>query len=284
MVLTREVVYIITSMNKIDRNSNNKIKTCIFFLIGLFFISGCNSDLTCPKKKYSEDKDTSIVSRSPNYKKDFSMEQSQFKQARQDMVETQIKYRGIKDTRLLKAMLKVKRHLFVPDNLQNLAYSDQPLPIREGQTISQPYIVAIMTELLNLDGDEKVLEIGTGSGYQAAILAELSKEVYSIEIVKSLAKQSEKLLIDLGYKNITVKCGDGYQGWKDHAPFDAIIVTCAPPYIPKPLLEQLAEGGRMVIPVGTYWQELKLLEKINSQIKSKSIIPVRFVPMTGGDR
>ncbi|MCK4917844.1 MAG: protein-L-isoaspartate O-methyltransferase, partial [Candidatus Omnitrophica bacterium] len=129
-----------------------------------------------------------------------------------------------------------------------------------------------------------VLEIGTGSGYQAAILAELSKEVYSIEIVKSLAKQSEKLLIDLGYKNITVKCGDGYQGWKDHAPFDAIIVTCAPPYIPKPLLEQLAEGGKMVIPVGTSSQELILLEKINSQIKSKSIIPVRFVPMTGGDR
>ncbi|MCK5288455.1 MAG: protein-L-isoaspartate(D-aspartate) O-methyltransferase [Candidatus Omnitrophica bacterium] len=212
------------------------------------------------------------------------MEQPRFKQARQDMVETQIKYRGIKDTRLLKAMLKVKRHLFVPDNLRNLAYHDKPLPIGEEQTISQPYIVAIMTELLNLDGNEKVLEIGTGSGYQAAILAELAKEVYSIEIVQSLAEQSEKLLEDLGYKNITVKYGDGYRGWEEHAPFDAIIVTCAPPYIPKPLLEQLAEGGRMVIPVGTYLQELKLLEKINSQIKSKSIIPVRFVPMTGGDR
>ena len=137
-----------------------------------------------------------------------------------------------------------------------------------------------MTELLNLDGDEKVLEIGTGSGYQAAILAELAKEVYTIEILEPLAKQSEKILNDLGYENIAVKCGDGYRCWEEHAPFDAIIVTCASPNIPQPLIEQLAEGGRMIIPVGTLWQELKLLEKLNGRIKTTSIIPVRFVPMT----
>ncbi|MCK4995129.1 MAG: protein-L-isoaspartate(D-aspartate) O-methyltransferase [Candidatus Omnitrophica bacterium] len=201
--------------------------------------------------------------------------------ARRDMVETQIKARGIKDERLLEAMFKVKRHLFVPAHLQNLAYSDGPLPIGKGQTISQPYIVAIMTELLNLNGDEKILEIGTGSGYQAAILAELAKEVYTIEILEPLAIQAEKTLEDLGYGNITVKCGDGYLGWLEHAPFDAIIVTCAPANIPQPLIEQLAEGGRMIIPVGVHWQELKLLEKVNGKIKTSSIIPVRFVPMTG---
>ncbi len=259
----------------------NGKKAAIVWLIGLFFISGCNNNLSSTTKKYSQEKDTSIVYRLPNNKKDFSMKQTHFIQARQDMVETQIKHRGIKDERLLKAMLKVKRHLFVPVHLQNSAYSDQPLPIGEGQTISQPYIVAIMTELLNLDSDKKVLEIGTGSGYQAAILAELAKEVYTIEILKPLAEQSEKILKDLGYRNVTVKCGDGYLGWEEHAPFDAIIVTCAPPYIPQPLLNQLAEGGKMVIPVGSLWQELKLLEKINSNIKSRNIIPVRFVPMTG---
>lgn len=204
-----------------------------------------------------------------------------FLSAREKMVKNQLKSRGIKDIRVLKAMLKVEREMFVPDEFRPFAYADQPLPIGEDQTISQPYIVALMTELLKLDGNEKVLEIGTGSGYQAAILAELAEEVYTIEIIEILAKRAENLLNELGYTNITVKCGDGYIGWKEHAPFDAIIVTCAPPYIPEPLIDQLAEGGRMVIPVGSLYQELKLLEKKNGGLKSESIVPVRFVPMTG---
>src|SRR3989338_2133518 len=176
-------------------------------------------------------------------------------------------------------MRKVKRHLFVPLMHRRLSYGDHPLPIGEGQTISQPYIVALMTELLELKGGEKVLEIGTGSGYQAAILAELVKEVYSIEILEPLAERSQKLLKELGYENIKVKHADGFLGWPEYAPFDAIIVTCAPKVIPPALLKQLAEGGRLVIPVGSHWQELKLLKKIEGKIVSKSIIPVRFVPM-----
>ncbi len=201
--------------------------------------------------------------------------------ARKRMVETQIVARGISDERVLDAMLKVERHKFVPIYSRAFAYADRPLPIGERQTISQPYIVALMTELLKLDGDERVLEIGTGSGYQAAVLAELCKEVYSIEILEPLTTRADKLLKSLGYKNITVKCGDGFIGWEEYAPFDGIIVTCAPEKVPEPLIEQLAEGGRMVIPVGDAWQELKLLEKKRGKIKSKSVIPVRFVPMTG---
>ena len=203
-----------------------------------------------------------------------------FAQQREQMVEDQIKARGIKDLRVLNAMLKVKRHLFVPSNIRNLAYEDRPLPIGEGQTISQPYIVALMTELLALKGRERVLEIGTGSGYQAAILAELVKEVYTIEILEPLARQSEGLLKELNYKNVKVKFGDGFLGWPEFSPFDGIIVTCAPEKIPPPLLEQLAEGGRLVIPVGTYWQDLKLVRKIKGTIKEEDIVPVRFVPMT----
>ncbi|MEA3368822.1 MAG: protein-L-isoaspartate(D-aspartate) O-methyltransferase [Candidatus Ratteibacteria bacterium] len=204
-----------------------------------------------------------------------------FNNRREEMVSSQIEARGIKNRALLKAMRRVKRHLFVPPQYRHLAYMDKPLPIGESQTISQPYIVALMTDLLRLKGDERVLEIGTGSGYQAAILAELTKEVYSIEIVEPLAKRAEKLLKELGYENIKVKCGDGYLGWEEYAPFEAIIITCAPPDIPQPLIEQLAEGGRMVVPLGVHWQELKLVEKLNGRIKTKSIIPVRFVPMTG---
>jgi protein-L-isoaspartate(D-aspartate) O-methyltransferase len=204
-----------------------------------------------------------------------------FKTMRERMVETQIKTRGVKDDRVLAAMLKVERHLFVPKDLQTSAYSDQPLPIGEGQTISQPYIVALMTELLELKGDEKVLEVGTGSGYQAAILAELAKEVYTIEIVEKLAFSSEKILLELGYRNIKVKGGDGYLGWPEAAPFDAIIVTCAPDHIPKPLLDQLKEGGRMVVPVGAYTQELKKIVKRTGKIETTDVIPVIFVPMIG---
>jgi protein-L-isoaspartate(D-aspartate) O-methyltransferase len=204
-----------------------------------------------------------------------------FKTMRERMVETQIRARGVKDPRVLAAMLKVERHLFVTKDLQPSAYLDQPLPIGEGQTISQPYIVALMTELLDLKGEEKVLEVGTGSGYQAAILAELAKEVYTIEIIEKLASSAQKLLHDLGYKNIKVKAGDGYLGWPEAAPFDGIIVTCAPDHIPKPLLDQLKEGGRMVIPVGEYTQELKKIVKRSGKIETTNVIPVIFVPMTG---
>lgn len=202
-----------------------------------------------------------------------------FRQLRKKMIETQIKERGVKDKRVLEAMYKVERHKFVPEDLQHLAYEDMPLPIGEGQTISQPYIVAVMTELLGLKGNEKVLEIGTGSGYQAAILAELAREVYTIEILPGLAKRAQGLLKELGYTNIKVKYGDGYLGWPEFAPFNSIIVTCAPPNIPDALIKQLAEGGRMVIPVGEMFQELKLLEKKQNKLEIKDIIPVRFVPM-----
>ncbi|HWR83181.1 MAG TPA: protein-L-isoaspartate(D-aspartate) O-methyltransferase [Candidatus Deferrimicrobium sp.] len=204
-----------------------------------------------------------------------------FSKARREMIATQIEARGVADERVLAAMEKVERHLFVPDGTRSLAYADQPLPIGEGQTISQPYIVALMTELAQIDSSETVLEIGTGSGYQAAILGELCREVYSIEIVQPLADRAAKTLTELGYKNITVRHGDGYAGWPEHAPFDAVIVTCAPPTIPQPLIDQLADGGRLVSPVGTFWQELILIEKCGGLLTETSVIPVRFVPMTG---
>jgi protein-L-isoaspartate(D-aspartate) O-methyltransferase len=208
-----------------------------------------------------------------------SQGQEDFKVHRDRMVKHQIEARGIKDRRVLDTMRKVPRHCFLPLAFRIFAYEDMPLPIGEGQTISQPYVVALMTELLELKGSEKVLEIGTGSGYQAAILAELCQKVYTIEILPGLAKRAQKVLSKLGYKNIQVKCGDGYLGWPEKAPFDAIIVTCAPQKIPPPLIEQLAEGGKLVIPVGELNQELKLLVKVNGKIEEKSIIPVRFVPM-----
>lgn len=194
-----------------------------------------------------------------------SFSEDEFTQKRRKMVETQIISRGIKDERVIEAMLKVERHLFVPRQLRSLAYRDSPLPIEENQTISQPYIVALMTEVLNLKPDDKVLEIGTGSGYQAAILAEIAKEVYTIEILPKLAKNAERLLKELGYENIKVKCGDGYLGWPEFSPFDCIIVTCAPDHIPQPLIDQLTEDGRMVIPVGErFSQQLVLIEKKES--------------------
>ena len=198
------------------------------------------------------------------------------------MVETQIVPRGVRDPRVLAAMREVPRHLFVPPSQSAHAYDDGPLPIGGNQTISQPYIVALMTELADIAPREKVLEIGTGSGYQSAVLSKLAGEVYSIEIVPELARQSAERLKKLGYGNVTVREGDGYRGWPEHAPFDAIIVTAAPDRIPQPLLDQLAPGGRMVIPVGSFFQELKVLSKEkNGKITEKDIIPVRFVPMTG---
>jgi len=205
---------------------------------------------------------------------------SEFAAQRQRMVERQMKDRGIKDERVLAAMGKVPREAFVPPESRAASYEDGPLPIGHGQTISQPYIVAFMTEQLRLKPSDRVLEIGTGSGYQAAILAELVAEVYTIEIVGALAKDAEATLQRLGCKNVYVKIGDGYKGWPEAAPFDAIIVTCAPDKVPQPLVDQLKDGGRMVIPVGErFAQQLYLLEKKNGQIKESVTLPVRFVPM-----
>ncbi len=196
------------------------------------------------------------------------------------MVEIQIERRGVKDPRVLKVMRDTPRHRFIPPHLEKMAYLDGPLPIGEGQTISQPYIVALMTELLALKGDEKILEIGTGSGYQAAVLSALVSEVFSIEIVKSLVDSAAVRLDKLGYKNVTTRWGDGYKGWPEEAPFDAIIVTAAPNEIPQPLIDQLKAGGRLVVPIGARQQELKVITKNeDGTIQSKNIIPVRFVPM-----
>ena len=204
-----------------------------------------------------------------------------FVAARARMVETQIAARGVSDPRVLEAMRKVERHRFVPEAHRGEAHGDYPLPIGHGQTISQPYIVALMTELARIRPGDRVLEIGTGSGYQAAILATLAREVYSIEIVGPLARESAERLARLGYRNVTVRAGDGYRGWPEKAPFDAIVVTAAPPRIPEPLLEQLAVGGRLVAPVGEHEQDLVLVEKTEQGLRQRRVAPVRFVPMTG---
>jgi len=205
-----------------------------------------------------------------------------YAQQRAQMVKSQIQARGVRDRLVVEAMRKVPRHLFVPAHLTQMAYLDFPLPIGEGQTISQPYIVAFMTESLQLKGGEKVLEIGTGSGYQAAVLAEIVQAVYTIEIIPSLGNQAEALLKKMGYENIQVKIGDGYRGWQEYAPYDAIIVTAAPKFIPQPLVDQLRTGGRMIIPVGESYQELILITRQeDGTVRKKSLLPVRFVPMTG---
>lgn len=210
----------------------------------------------------------------------FSITEEELKKAREEMVEL-IKSRGVKDEKVLKAMLKVPRHLFVDRSLWESAYADHPLPIGYGQTISQPYIVALMTEALKLKGNEKVLEIGTGSGYQAAILAEITKRVYTVEIIKELADKAKERLRSLGYTYVRVKWDDGYNGWEEYAPYDAIIVTCAPDHVPPPLIKQLKEGGRMVIPVGPpgMYQTLWLIEKKDGKLKFTDLGGVIFVPL-----
>jgi protein-L-isoaspartate(D-aspartate) O-methyltransferase len=201
---------------------------------------------------------------------------------RHQMVETQIAARGVRDPRVLAAMDKVPRHDFVPAGSRALAYADSPLPIGRGQTISQPFIVAFMTEAARIEPDDRVLEIGTGSGYQAAVLAELANEVYSIEIVDALGKTAAERLQRLGYENATVRIGDGYEGWPEKAPFDAILVTAAPPAIPSPLLEQLRIGGRLVMPVGGFNQQLvRITKTAEGETQHETLLPVRFVPMTG---
>lgn len=204
-----------------------------------------------------------------------------FEQLRNEMIEKQLKNRDIRSKAVLDAMRTVPRHLFVPRNMQSYAYHDSPLPIGLEQTISQPYIVAFMTEQLKPVSGMKILEIGTGSGYQAAILAQLGCKVYTIELLEELAESARKILSDLKYNNVRVKCGNGYLGWPDEAPFDAIIVTAAPDKIPDTLIEQLKDGGTMIIPVGPVHevQSLKLITKKGAKITEKELLPVRFVPM-----
>jgi protein-L-isoaspartate(D-aspartate) O-methyltransferase len=200
---------------------------------------------------------------------------------RREMVEAQIRARGISDGKVLSAMGDVPRHLFVPEGLREQAYDDNPLPIGAEQTISQPYIVALMTSLLELEGGERVLEIGTGSGYQAAVLSRIAGKVFSIEILEPLSQSARKTLHGLGYDNIELRCGDGYAGWPEAAPFDGILVTAAPEKVPQPLLDQLKVGGKMVIPVGSFFQDLLVYTKTAAGIEKRNVIPVRFVPMTG---
>ncbi|MFO7890153.1 MAG: protein-L-isoaspartate(D-aspartate) O-methyltransferase [bacterium] len=231
----------------------------IFITVLIFFLScKCNPD----KTKFTEQQT------GDNYMT-----------KRISMIESQLKTRGIKDVLVLNAVEKVKRHLFVPQKYRSEAYNDEPLPIGYNQTISQPFIVAYMTQALHLDGKEKVLEIGTGSGYQAAVLAEIGCDVYTIEIIEKLKIRAEKILNKLGYNNIHCRYGDGYKGWPEQAPFDAIIVTAAPPEIPEKLVNQLAENGRMILPKGTVYQELLLICKIDGKIHKEKLLPVRFVPM-----
>jgi len=225
----------------------------IFIVLAINFLAGCSSEGTSLETKH------------------------------QIMIENDLKTRGIDDPTVISAMQKVKRHHFVDKNRQKNAYGDYPLPIGEGQTISQPYIVGLMTQSLQLKSSDQVLEIGTGSGYQAAVLAEIVKNVYSIEIKEKLARKAVALLSFLGYTNITVKAGDGYYGWEEYAPFDAIIITCSTEKIPPPLIEQLKEGGKIILPLGHKFQiqNLVLGVKKGDKIKKDDLIPVRFVPMTG---
>lgn len=201
---------------------------------------------------------------------------------RSNMVEKQIRARGVGQKQVLDAMLEVPRHMFVEPDYRGQAYDDQPVPIGWGQTVYQPYMVALMTELLELDGDEKVLEIGTGSGYHSAVLSRVAKEVYTIEINEMLSRKARKALSSLGYDNVIVREGDGYKGWPEEAPFDAIILTTAPPRIPDPLIEQLKVGGKMVVPIGGLLQDLQVLTKNkDGGVSKKTVLPVKVSTMTG---
>ncbi len=205
-----------------------------------------------------------------------------YKILRENMVEVQLKTRGIKDEKLLEVMGQIPRHLFVSEQQRSCAYEDFPLPIGEGQTISQPYMVALMTELFRLKEHEKVLEIGTGSGYQTAVLSKIAKEVYTVEKIESLALKAEEMFKELGYQNIKVKVGDGSEGWSEYAPYNSIIVTAGSPKIPEPLIKQLSENGRIVIPIGgPFSQDLILGEKIKGELITKTICGCTFVPLRG---
>ena len=223
----------------------------------------------------------------PNSQDDSTAAQSDasdpFAAARRRMISEQLSARGIADKAVLAAMSRVPRHRFVPELYRTDAYADHPLPIGFDQTISQPYIVAYMTEAARMSKDDKVLEVGTGSGYQAAILAELAAQVYTIEIIPELAAGARTVLGELGYRNVEVRTGDGYAGWKEHAPFDAIVVTAAPDHVPQALIDQLAINGRMIIPVGTGAQEMRVITKTETGVTQESTLSVRFVPLVRSD-
>jgi protein-L-isoaspartate(D-aspartate) O-methyltransferase len=238
----------------------------LLFFSGLFLSDYGSTNLIGPQEALAQDEDGSI---------------NEYKAKRRRMVDEQIRARGIADASVLKAMGKVERHKFVPAPFRSLAYADRPLPIGSDQTISQPAIVAYMTEAAGISKQAKVLEIGTGSGYQAAILGEVAMEVYTIEIIPELGENARRVLEELGYDNVFVKIGNGYLGWPEHAPFDAIIVTAAPDEIPKALVDQLAVDGKMVIPVGTTFQQMVIVTKTANGVVEQKTIPVRFVPMTG---
>lgn len=231
--------------------------------------------LACASQAASEARDAAA---------DTSAKAASFAAQREDMVERQIRARGIRDPEVLRAMRSVPRHEFVPASARSFAYADAPLPIGQEQTISQPFIVAYMTEAAEIGRGERVLEIGTGSGYQAAVLAEIAREVYSIEIVPELAVRARATLERLGYRNVRARTGNGYLGWPEHAPYDAILVTAAPEEVPRALVDQLAVGGRMVVPVGAEYQQMTLIERTRQGVLEWTTIPVRFVPMTGKPR
>ncbi len=246
-------------------------------LLGLIFLAACAQATPPPTPTLEMPSPTPEPSSAPTVVVDSRYE------ARQRMVASQIRARGVSDEAVLEAMETVPRHEFVPAQYQAQAYADHPLPIGYGQTISQPYIVAWMTELLEIEQGDEVLEIGTGSGYQAAVLAEVTDQVYSVEIIEELEKSAEERLSRLGYDQVKVKHADGYYGWEEHAPYDAIIVTCAPDHVPQSLVQQLKDGGRMVLPVGPPggYQSLWLITKQGDQVLSKNLGGVRFVPLTG---
>jgi len=248
------------------------ILLCVFIILGVSFY------LLSDKFTRSLQPATNVIATDIS-----ATPEDQFASDREDMVVSQIEARGIRNAEVLRAMRIVPRHEFVLDQYIGRAYIDQPLPINYGQTISQPYIVALMSELLDIQPGEKVLEIGTGSGYQAAVLAEMGMEVYTVEIIPELAGEAIERLVRLGYTQIRTLTADGYFGWQEYAPFDAIIVTAAPDHLPQPLVNQLAEGGRLVIPIGPVgdFQSLWLFDKTNGELQATNMGEVRFVPLTG---
>ncbi|MFV1966391.1 MAG: protein-L-isoaspartate(D-aspartate) O-methyltransferase [Pirellulaceae bacterium] len=271
------------------------IRKKLIALVGLAFLAGLGVWLVRSKtdpRRASTDSSASLDDRAEqapvaadepaDSQPDAMEEASHFAPLRQRMVDTQIQARGIRNAGVLEAMRTVPRHRFVPPGQVHAAYNDHPLRIGHGQTISQPYIVALMTELAKPTKESIALDVGTGSGYQAAVLSNLCKEVYSIEIIESLANSARQRLEDVGYENLTVRCGDGYRGWPEKAPFDLIIVAAAPDHVPQPLVDQLREGGRLIIPVGSYFQELMVVEKLpGGKSRAWKKTGVAFVPMTG---
>jgi protein-L-isoaspartate(D-aspartate) O-methyltransferase len=265
------------------KGSRNTFSLLLTAILWVCLIAGCKlSELITPTVAPTELLLLSPAA-SPALPVTPAPEPESYRRARQRMVDYQIRGRGVSDEAVLSAMLTVPRHEFVLEEFLDQAYVDHPLPIGYGQTISQPYIVALMTELLKIEADDKVLEIGTGSGYQAAILAQITDQVYSVEIIEELANQAAACLQRLGYAQVHVLNADGYYGWEEHAPFDAIIVTCAPDHVPQPLVKQLKDGGRMVIPVGPPggYQSLWLIVRQGEHVQMTNMGPVAFVPLTG---